>query len=87
MPEDNVTLDKVKSWLVDLHILGGHMSKTNMKAMLQRRGCQTWQQALVDELICDACTDTQDTQHQAVVSPSLPPKLWQAVKLDCFELE
>ncbi|CAK0810363.1 unnamed protein product, partial [Prorocentrum cordatum] len=47
----------------------------------------TLDKALVDELICDACTETQDTQHQAVVSLSLPPKLWQAVKLDCFELE
>ncbi|CAK0795828.1 unnamed protein product [Prorocentrum cordatum] len=87
MPEDNVTLDKVKSWLMDLHILGGHMSKTNMKAMLQRRGCPSWQQALVGELICDACTETQDTQHQAAASLSMPPKLWQTVKLDCFELE
>ncbi|CAK0886214.1 unnamed protein product [Prorocentrum cordatum] len=67
MPEDNVTLDKVKSWLMDLHILGGHMSKTNMRAMLQRRGCPSWQQALVGELICDACAETQDTQHQLEV--------------------
>ncbi|CAK0842079.1 unnamed protein product, partial [Prorocentrum cordatum] len=86
-PEDNVTLDKVKTWLMDLHILGGHKSKTNMNAMLQTRGRPSWQQALVDELICDACAETQDTQHQAVVSLSMPPKLWQTVKPDCFELE
>ncbi|CAK0897474.1 unnamed protein product [Prorocentrum cordatum] len=35
----------------------------------------------------DSVTLDKDTQHQAVVSLSMPPKLWQTVKLDCFELE
>ena len=42
---------------------------------------------MVDQLLCDSCLESSDAQNAQQVSLATPPKLWQAVKIDIFELE
>ena len=42
---------------------------------------------MVDQLQCDSCLESSDSQNAQQVSLATPPKLWQAVKVDIFELE
>ena len=42
---------------------------------------------MVDQLQCDSCLESSDAQNAQRVSLATPPKLWQAVKVDIFELE
>ena len=42
---------------------------------------------MVDQLQCDSCLESSDAQNAQQVSLATPPKLWQAVKVDIFELE
>ena len=42
---------------------------------------------MVDQLQCDSCLESSDAQNAQRVSLATPPKLWQAVKVDMFELE
>ena len=42
---------------------------------------------MVDQLQCDSCLGSSDAQNAQQVSLATPPKLWQAVKVDIFELE
>ena len=42
---------------------------------------------MVDQLQCDSCLESSDAQNAQRVSLASPPKLWQAVKVDIFELE
>ena len=42
---------------------------------------------MVDQLQCDSCLESSDAQNAQRVSLATPPKLWQAVKVDLFELE
>ena len=42
---------------------------------------------MVDQLQCDSCLENSDAQNAQQVSLATPPKLWQAVKIDTFELE
>ena len=42
---------------------------------------------MVDQLQCDSCLESSDAQKAQRVSLATPPKLWQAVKVDIFELE
>ena len=44
-------------------------------------------QQMVDQLQCDSCLESSDAQNAQQVSLPTPPKLWQAVKIDTFELE
>ena len=55
--------------------------------LLQRRGCPLWMQQMVDQLQCDSCLESSDARNAQEVSLTMPPKLWQAVKVDIFELE
>ena len=55
--------------------------------MLQRRGCPVLIQHMVDQLQCDSCLESSDAQNAQQVSQATPPKLWQALKVDIFELE
>ena len=73
--EDHVSpaeRERVRKLIHRLHVAGGHVSKTSLRLLLQRRGCLVWMQHMVDQLQCGSCT---------------PPKLWQALKVDVFELE
>ena len=70
--------ERVRRLIHRLHVSGGHVSKTSLRLLLQRRGCPVWMQHMVDQLQCDWCLE---------VSLATPPKLWQAVKVDIFELE
>ena len=42
---------------------------------------------MVDQLQCDSCLESSDAQNAQQVWLATPPKLWQAVKIDIFELE
>ena len=65
----------------------GHVSKTSLRLLLQRRLCPVWMQHMVDQLQCDSCLESSDTQNSQRVSLATPPKLWQALQVDIFELE
>ena len=67
-----------------LHVAGGHVSMTSLRLLLQRRGCPVLVQ---DQLQCDSCLESGDAQNAQQVSLATPPKLWQAQKVDIFELE
>ena len=69
------------------HVSGGHVSKTSLRLLLQRRGCPVWMQHMVDQLQCDSCHESSDAQNAQQVSLATPPQLWQAVKVDIFRLE
>ena len=61
--------------------------KTSLRLLFQRRGCPVWMQQMVDQLQCDSCLESSDAQNARQVSLATPPKLWEAVKVDIFELE
>ena len=42
---------------------------------------------MVDRLQCDSCLESSDAQNAQQVLLGTPPELWQAVKVDMFELE
>ena len=42
---------------------------------------------MVDQLQCDSCLESSDAQNAQRVSLATPPKLWQAVKVDIFDLQ
>ena len=79
--------ERVRKLIHRLHVSGGHVSKTSLRLLLQRRGCPVWMQQMVDQLQCDSCLESSDAQNAQQVSLATPPKLWQAVKVDIFELE
>ena len=70
-----------------LHVAAGHVSKTSLSLLLQRRGCPGWMQRMVDQLQCESCLEGSVAQNAQRVSLATPPKLWQTVKVDVFELE
>ena len=78
--------ERVRKLIHRLHV-SGDVSKTNLRLLLQRRGCPVWMQHMVDQLQCDSCLESSDAQNAQQVSLATPPKLWQAVKVDIFELE
>ena len=51
------------------------------------RLCPVWMQHMVDQLQCDSCLESNDAQNAPRVSLATPAKMWQAVKVDIFELE
>ena len=63
--------ERVRKLIHRLHVSGGHVSKTSLRLLLQRRGCLVWQ--------CDSCLESSDAQNAQQVSLATPPKLWQAV--------
>ena len=79
--------ERVRKLIHRLHVSGGHVSKTSLRLLLQRRGCPVWMQHMVDQLQCDSCLESSDAQNEQQVSLATPPKLWQAVKVDIFEFE
>ena len=79
--------ERVRKLIHRLHVSGGHLSKTSLRLLLQRRGCPVWMQQMVGQLQCDSCLESSDAQNAQRVSLATPPKLWQAVKIDIFELE
>ena len=79
--------ERVRKLIHRLHVSGGHVSKTSLRLLLQRRGCPVWMQQMVNQLQCDSCLESSDAQNAQQVSLATPPKLWQAVKVDIFELE
>ena len=42
---------------------------------------------MVDQLQCDSCLESSDAQNAQRVSLATPPKQWQALKVDIFELD
>ena len=86
--EDHVSpaeREHVQKLIHRLHVAGGHVSKTSLRLLLQRRGCPVWMQG--DQLQCDSCLESSDAQNAQQVSLATPPKLWQALQVDIFELE
>ena len=79
--------ERVQKLIHRLHVAGGHVSKTSLRLLLQRRLCPVWMQHMVDQLQCDSCLESSDTQNSQRVSLATPPKLWQALQVDIFELE
>ena len=79
--------ERVRKLIHRLHVSGGHVSKTSLRLLLQRRGCPVWMQHMVGQLQCDSCLESSDAQNAQKVSLATPPKLWQAVKVDIFGLE
>ena len=79
--------ERVRKLIHRLHVSGGHVSKTSLRLLLQRRGCPVWMQHMVDQLQCDSCLESSDAQNAQRVSLATPPKLWQAVKVGIFEVE
>ena len=74
--------ERVRKLIHRLHVSGGHVSKTSLRLLLQRRGCPVWMQQMVDQLQCDSCLESSDAQNAQQVSLATP-----AVKIDIFELE
>ena len=58
-----------------LHVSGGHVSKTSLRLLLQRRGCPVWMQQMVDQLQCDSCLESSDAHNAQQVSLATPPKI------------
>ena len=79
--------ERVQKLIHRLNVCGGHVSKTGLRFLLQRRGCPVWMQHMVDQLQCDSCLESSDAQNAQRVSLATPPELWQALKVDIFELE
>ena len=58
--------ERVRKLIHRLHVSGGHVSKTSLRLLFQRRGCPVWMQHMVEQLQCDSClesTDAQNAQH------------------------
>ena len=89
--EDHVSpaeRERVQKLIHRLHVAGHHVSRTSLRLLLQRRGCPVWMQRMVDQLQCESCLESSDAQKNAQrVSLATPPKLWQALQVDIFELE
>ena len=54
--------ERVRKLIHSLHVSGGHVSKTSLRLLLQRRGCPVWMQHVVDQLQCDSCLESSDAQ-------------------------
>ena len=83
--EDHVSpaeRERVQKLIHRLHVAGGHVSKTSLRLLLQRRGCPVWMQYMVDQLQRDSCLESSDAQNAQPVSLATPPKLWQALKVE-----
>ena len=52
--------ERVRKLIHRLHVSGGHVSKTSLRLLLQRRGCPVWMQQMVDQLQCDSCLESSD---------------------------
>ena len=88
--EDHVSpaeRERAQKLIHRLHVAAGHVSKTSLRLLLQRRGCPVWMQRMVDQLQCESCLESSDAQNAQRVSLVTPPKLWQALQVDIFELE
>ena len=88
--EDHVSpaeRERVHKFIHPLHVAGGHVSKTSLRFLFQRRGCPVWVQHMVVQLQCDSCLESSDAQNAQRVSLATPPKLWQALKVYIFEVE
>ena len=76
--EDHVSpaeREHVQKLIHRLHVAGGHVSKTRLRLLLQRRGCPVWVQRMVDQLQCESCLESSDAQNAQRVSLATPPKL------------
>ena len=51
--------ERVRKLIHRLHDSGGHVSKTSLRLLLQRRGCPVWMQHMVDQLQCDSCLESR----------------------------
>ena len=60
---------------LNLHVAAGHVSKTSLRLLLQRRGCLVWMHHMVDQLQCDSCLESSDAQNAQRVSLATPSKL------------
>ena len=52
--------ERVRKLIHRLHVSGGHVSKTSLRLLLQRRGCPVWMQQMVSQLQCDSCLESSD---------------------------
>ena len=67
--------ERVQKLIYRLHVSGGHVSKTSLRLLLERRGCPVWMQRMVDQLQCDSCLESSYAQNAQQVSLAANPKL------------
>ena len=60
--------ERVRKLIHRLHVSGGHVSKSSLGLLLQRRSCPVWMQHMVDQLQCDSCLESSDAQNAQRVS-------------------
>ena len=85
-PTDVLELVRLKKLLMQCHVRGGHLGKTSMKAFMERKGCPSWIEDIIDELQCDSSLEFSDQPGPPPLSLLRPPKLWQCCGIDPFEL-
>ena len=85
-PTDPAKLDAIRRVIHKIHVRGGHVSRTALADLFRRRGCPEWVSEMALELHCDACLE--HTQRPGPLPASLlrPPRLWQCLGMDAFEL-
>ena len=57
--------ERVRKLIHRLHVSGG---QTSLRLLLRRRGCPDWMQHMVDQLQCDSCLESSDTQNAQQIS-------------------
>ena len=86
MPESLKELEKYRNLLMKLHINSGHATWNNIRALLKRRGSPTWLQDMCKEMRCDTCDEMKVASHGEPAIVRSPPKLWEAVGSDVFDM-
>ena len=76
----------VRMRIVTLKCDDEKLEKTSLTLLLQRRGCPVSMQHMVGQQQSDSCLDSSEAQNAQRVSLATPPKLWQALEVDIFEL-
>ena len=85
-PVSKKEIDKVKALIQRLHINGGHAPFSNIHRLLVRRGCPEWMVKLVDNMTCSECAATRAPTSAPPASLRDPPKSFQVIGTDCFEI-
>ena len=67
--------ERVRKLIHRLHVSGGHVSKTSLRLLLQRRGCLVWMQQMVDQLQCDCVSNPVTPKMHNKFRWATPPKL------------
>ena len=86
-PQDARELKKIEDTILKLHKNAGHSRKSALKAFMRRKDCPRWMIDMVDDLKCDECDANKESMASAPpASLAEPPKVWQVLGTDPFEL-